>query len=166
MTMQSRINAKRWMVAAVTLALVAAVGYFLVLPAYQVARVQSQVGEILVSIDRCREEVTKVVQTTQAPVLSTSLFGCDGGASSGVKISQHLKSIAVSSSGAINATLNVYTLPELSPTTRNLTVVPLTSDARVLTESDVRKTVSGWRCGNPQDGTTVPAKYLPVGCSG
>lgn len=144
----------------------AGVGYFLALPAYYDSQVRRQVAEIFVSVDACRADVSKVVQTTTAAELSTSLFGCDGGASAGAKISPHLKSIAVNAAGAIRVTLDFRSLRELSPTTSTLTVVPMTNATTVLGSADVRKSISGWRCGSIGDGTTIPSKYLPATCRG
>jgi len=63
-------------------------------------------------------------------------------------------------------TLDYRSLPELSPTTNALTLVPLVSPNKVLATGDVRKAIHAWRCGSPQDGTTIPAQYLPADCRG
>ena len=146
--------------------LLAFAGYVLVMPAYHDGQVQTQVAEVFVSVDACRADVARVVQTTTAKELSTALFGCDGGASSGAKISKHLKSIAVGPTGAITVMLDFRTLAELTPTTSTLTAIPLSGPNTPLGTADVQKPLAGWRCGSPQDGTTVPAKYLPSGCRG
>ena len=142
------------------------VAYVYGLPAYHDYQVQSKVAEVFVSADACRAEVSKIVQRTTAPLLSTSLFGCDGGASSGVKISSHLKSIAVNSAGAITLTLDYRSLSGLTPFTSTLTLIPLSGTNTVLKTEDVNKVIVAWRCGNHQDGTTIPSKYLPSSCRG
>ena len=146
--------------------LLSVVAYVYGVPAYQDYQVQSKVAEVFVSADACRAEVSKIVLRTAAPVLSTSLFGCDGGASSGVKISSHLKSIAVNSAGAITFTLDYRSLSGLTPFTNTLTLVPLAGPNLVLRAEDVNKTIAAWRCGSPGDGTTIPSKYLPSHCRG
>ena len=140
--------------------------YVFVLPAYRDYQVQRKVSEVFVSADACRAEVSQIVQNTSAPVLSTSLFGCDGGVASGVKISSHLKSIAVNSAGKITVTLDYRSLPELTPGSNILTVVPLSDATTVLSTGDAHKPVFAWRCGSPKDGTTLPSKYLPSHCRG
>lgn len=140
--------------------------YVFVLPAYHDYQVQSKVSEVFVSADACRAEVSQIVQRTSAPVLSTSLFGCDGGVSLGAKISRHLKSIAVSSVGKITVTLDYRSLSELTPGSNILTLVPLSDATTVLGTGDVHKSIFAWRCGSPKDGTTIPAKYLPTNCRG
>ena len=135
-------------------------------PAYQDYQVQSQISEVFMSADACRVEVSQIVQKTSATKLSTSLFSCDGGASSGVKISRHLKSIAVGPAGAITVALDYHSLSGLTPYTNALTLIPLAGPNSVLTTDDVNKTISAWRCGSSNDGTTIPVKYLPSQCRG
>jgi len=164
---QQKCSKTRWAVTLVTSAVILGVAaYGLMRPSYKNYRVRTQLNEVMLSVNACRADVSKIVQNTSANALSTSLFGCDGGASSGVKISRHLKSIAVSHAGAITVTLDYRSLPELSPTTNALTLVPLVSPNKVLATGDVRKAIHAWRCGSPQDGTTIPAQYLPADCRG
>ncbi len=154
------------MVMAGVAVLLSVVAYVYGLPAYQDYQVKAKVAEVFVSADACRADVSNIVQRTAAPVLSTSLFGCDGGASAGVKISRHLKSIAVNSAGAITLTLDYRSLLGLTPFTSTLTLIPLSGTNTVLKTADVNKAIVAWRCGSPQDGTTIPSKYLPSNCRG
>jgi type IV pilus assembly protein PilA len=154
------------MAVAGSLALLGALAYVYALPAYRDYQVQSKVSEVFVSVDACRAQVNQIVKNTSAPVLTPALFACDGGASSGAPISRHLKSIAVRATGAITVTLDPQSVPELTRTTSTLTVVPLADASTALGSSDVRRTIFAWRCGSPQDGTTIPSKYLPSGCRG
>ncbi len=148
------------------IALLAVIIYLFALPAYRDYQVRSKVSEVFVSIDACRAVVAQVVLSTSAPMLSSALFSCDGGASSGVKISRYLASIAVRGNAAISVTLDHRSVPELTRTTSTLTLVPLADPNRVLGESDVRKPIFSWRCGSPRDGTTIPGQYLPSNCRG
>ena len=149
-----------------TCMLLGAIAYFYGVPAYDDYQVRSKVSEVFVSSDACRAEVAQIVQRTSAPRLSTSLFGCDGGASSGAKISRHLKSIAVGPAGAITLTLDYQSLSGLTPYTNTLTLIPLAGPNIVLRTEDVNKTIVAWRCGSPGDGTSIPSKYLPSYCRG
>lgn len=133
-------------------------------PWYQNLQVQNKVAEVFEAVEACRAEVDRVVRSTAAPVLSTSLFVCDGGASSGAKISRHLKSIAVRATGAITVAVNPHSLPELTLATSTLTIVPMLDARTALKSSDVGKAIVGWRCGSIDDGTTIPRKYLPSNC--
>ena len=159
-------SAVGFVVSAGACVLLGAVAYFYGVPAYHDYQVQNKVSEVFVSSDACRAEVAQIVQRTSAPRLSTSLFGCDGGASSGVKISRHLKSIAVGPAGAITLTLDYQSLSGLTPYTSTLTLIPLAGSNSVLRADDVNKTIAAWRCGSPGDGTTIPSKYLPSHCRG
>ncbi|AGX87576.1 pilin [Candidatus Symbiobacter mobilis] len=158
---------RAWALGAASVLVVALlVTVFLLRPAYQDQQSQSLLADVFPSVAACRADVARVVQTTTAPVLSPSLFSCDGGISTGVRISKHLKSIAVNQAGVITVTLHHRTLPELSPTTNTLTVVPLTAKGHPLQPGDVRQKIASWRCGSRADGTTIPAKLLPADCKG
>lgn len=148
----------------VGLALMIAVIGLWAVPWYQDLQVQNKVAEVFVAVEACREEVGKVVRSTSAPVLSTSLFVCDGGASSGAKISKYLRSIAVRATGAITVAVNHHSLPELTLATSTLTIIPMLDEKIAFRSSDVGKPIAGWRCGSPEDGTTIPRKYLPSNC--
>lgn len=147
-------------------ALLGAAAYFLGLPQYRDYQVKNQIAEVFVSINACRAETNQMVQQTTTPALTPALLACDGGASSGVKISRHLKSIAVSPVGVITVALDYRSLLELTPNTSTLTLVPLLDTSTVLGTGNVYKTIIAWRCGSPQDGTTIPGKYLPSNCRG
>lgn len=163
---QRGLSTVRFVVSAGACVLLGTGAYFFGVPAYHDYQVQNKVSEVFVSSDACRAEISQIVQRTSAPRLSTSLFACDGGASSGVNISRHLKSIAVGPAGAITLTLDYRYLSDLTPYTNTLTTVPLAGPNSVLTAEDVNKTIAAWRCGSPSDGTTIPSKYLPSNCRG
>ena len=154
------------MVVVGTGALVAALAYFVGLPAYQNYQVQNQVAEVFVSANSCRAEINQMLEKKAAKSPSTAPLACDGGASSGAKISSHLKSIAVSPAGAITVTLDFRSLPELTPASNILTLVPLVDATHVLGVADVGKKIFAWRCGSPADGTSIPSQYLPADCRG
>lgn len=109
-------------------ALLSAIGYFLVLPGYRDLQAQNKLADVFVSLDACRAQINQLVQSTASPSLTPGMLACDGGASVGVKISPHLKSIAVSPTGVITVTLDNRALPELTPTTSTLTLVPLNQE--------------------------------------
>ncbi len=163
---QAGFSTLNLILALLAIALLGALSYVFGLPAYREDQVRSKVAEVFVSTDFCRAEISQIVQRTSAPLLSTSLFGCNGGASAGVKISRHLKSIAIRATGAIVVTLDYQSLPELTQTTSTLTLVPLIDATTPLASGDVRKTIFAWRCGSLQDGSTIPGKYLPSNCRG
>lgn len=147
-------------------ALMGALAYFFGVPTYEDYQVLKKVGEVFVSANSCRAEINQMVEKKAASAPAALPFACDGGVAAGAKISRHLKSIAVSPAGAITVTLDYRSLPELTPSTNVLTLVPLADASRVLVLDDVLKTVHAWRCGSPQDGTTIPGKYLPADCRG
>ncbi len=139
--------------------------YFFANPAYRHYQVRDKVSEALATTAACRVEIAKIVQSTSASLLSTSLFACDGGASSGVQVPRHLKSIALRTTGAMTITLDHRFLPELTLATSAITVVPMLDAKNALRNTDVGKNIASWRCGSPEDGTTIPEKYLPSNCT-
>jgi type IV pilus assembly protein PilA len=164
---QKKCSKTQWAVTVVVgVAILGAAVYGWMRPSYQAYQVRTKLDEVMLSVDACRADVSQIIKKTTATKLSTSLFGCDGGASSGVKISRHLKSIAVSNAGMITVTLDYRSLPELTPTSSVLTVVPLLDATTELKTTDVRKAIAQWRCGSAQDGTTIPSQYLPSNCRG
>jgi len=97
---QNKYSKTQWVVTVgVSVALLGAVFFGLSRSSYKNYQVRNQLDGVMLSVNACRADVSKIIQNTSANALSTSLFGCDGGASSGVKISRHLKSIAVSHAG-------------------------------------------------------------------
>lgn len=140
--------------------------YLYVMPHYRAKEMQKLVAEVLSSANHCKGQVSQVVQMATVPRLTPSLFACDGGLAAGIKISPHLKSIAVSATGVITATLDFRSLPELTPATNVLTLVPLAEANTALRVSDTGKPIYAWRCGSPLDGTTIAEQYLPLGCRG
>ena len=57
-------------------------------------------------------------------------------------------------------------LSQLTAGTNTLTLRPMISGAVLAAATDGGKTVEGWRCGLPADGTTILSKYLPSSCRG
>lgn len=151
----------------VTVMVVVALSWILypyVLSQYRAKEVQKMVAQVLLSATHCKGQVSQVVQMATVPRLRPSLFACDGGLAAGIKISPHLKSIAVSATGVITTTLDFRSLPELTPATNVLTLVPLAEANTALRVSDSGKPIYAWRCGSPEDGTTVAEQYLPADC--
>ena len=136
------------------------------LPKFEQYQLQQKIAEVFVSAVSCRAEVSQAVQKASASELSRSLFACDGGLSAGVKISPHLKSLAVGDTGRITVTLDYRSLPALTPATNVLTLVPMVDGQTRLGVGDAGKTIAAWRCGSPMDGTTVPDWLLPSDCRG
>ena len=61
---------------------------------------------------------------------------------------------------------NTKNLSQLTVGTETLTLRPMISGAVLAPGTDGGKTVEGWRCGLPLDGTTILPKYLPSSCRG
>jgi type IV pilus assembly protein PilA len=136
------------------------------LPAYQDYSNRAKISEVILAASACRTSVTEVFQSaTSAP--GANNWGCEvtnqtGGASKYVSVIQttvdgHVQVLVQGFSAnltpAINGTM--------------VTLVPMKSASVAATSLDVGgMTIFGWRCGNNNDGTNLPPKFLPGSCRG
>ena len=131
------------------------------LPAYQDYTVRAKVSEIVLAASACRTGVTETLQNSNVADASGALpAGCS------TQTSKFVTSIAADGNGVITVTGNATNLTALA-TGNILTLVPIqTGTTAVVGTTDGGKTIAGWRCGLPGDGTTILAKYLPSSCRG
>ena len=130
------------------------------LPAYQDYTIRAKMSEVLLAMSACRTSITEVYQTGGTPP-GGSNWGCEATGSS-----KYVASIATDDNGKVTATVG-----NISPLVDGLlvTLVPLVLNANTpaTTAANMGEGLFGWRCGNnPDDGTTVSAKYLPGSCRG
>lgn len=131
------------------------------LPAYQDYTVRAKVSEIMLAASSCRTGVTEAVQNSNLANLGTTLStACT------VQSTKFVTSGATDNNGVITVIGNTANLSALVAGANNLTLVPMISGAPLAAASDGGKTVEGWRCGFPADGTTILPKYLPSSCRG
>lgn len=134
------------------------------LPAYQDYTVRSKISEVLLAMSACRTSITEVYQTGGTPPGGTN-WGCESN-----NTSKYVKSIATDDNGKVTATIQgisvdvndkVITLVPMA----NATSPAFTADPPA--PSNMGQGLYGWRCGNAaDDGTDVPAKFLPGSCRG
>jgi type IV pilus assembly protein PilA len=132
------------------------------LPAYQDYTVRAKVSEVVLAASSCRTSITEAVQSSNSIDISAVLpTAC------AVTATKFVKSVAVSANGAITVTADEANLTQLKAATNKLTLVPIQTGAVALVgTTDGGKTIAGWRCGLPVDGTTIESKYLPASCRG
>ena len=68
--------------------------------------------------------------------------------------------------GLITVVGDPMNLPQLTVGTNVLTLRPMISGVELDPAIDGGRTVEGWRCGLPADGTTILDRYLPSSCRG
>lgn len=143
------------------------------LPAYQDYTVRAKVSEVVLAASACRTGVTEAVQNSGVADVSAALpkactvtgtkfvtAGTDGTAGSATLS-------GADANGKIFIVADVTNLSQLTSATNVLTLVPIqTGTTALVGTTDGGKTIAGWRCGLPADGTTIPPKYLPASCRG
>lgn len=132
------------------------------LPAYQDYKTKARISEVVLAAYSCRAAVVNTVQPSTAPNVSAALpDACE------FKATKYVKSGTVNANGLVTVKADENSLPQLDATTNTLTLLPIqTGTTPLVGTTDGGKTIAGWRCGSPADGTTIPTKYLPSSCKG
>jgi type IV pilus assembly protein PilA len=131
------------------------------LPAYQDYTVRAKVSEIVLAASSCRTGITETVQNSNVINLGTTLTtACT------IAPTKFVASGSADANGKVLIVGNPTNLSALTTGTETLSLVPMISGAALAAASDGGKTVEGWRCGLPLDGTTILSKYLPSSCRG
>ncbi len=131
------------------------------LPAYQDYTVRAKMSEVILAASACRTSITEIYQSgTSSP--GANAWGCEVTAGA-VGSSKYVASIATDPNGKVIVT--AQGIPQLAANEVTLTLTPLSAANTPATVFGVA--LFGWRCGEgPNDGTTVPGKYLPGSCRG
>ena len=130
------------------------------LPAYQDYTVRAKVSEVVLAASSCRTGLTEAIQTSAATIPATALpAACTVTAT---------KNVASGSADAVGKILITGVAANLgvAATENVLSLVPMADATTPIAATDGGKTVHGWRCGLPADGTTILPKYLPASCRG
>ena len=132
------------------------------LPAYQDYTVRAKVTEIMLAGGACRTGITETLQQSNVADVSGALP-----AACTTTASKFVTSVAASANGVITVVGNATNLTALTTATNTLSIVPIqTATTAVVGTTDGGKSIAGWRCGLPADGTTILPKYLPASCRG
>ena len=146
------------------------------LPAYQDYTVKARTSEVILAAASCRTTITDIVQN--APIADLGEALKDACAISSTK---YVKSGTSTEDGIILVTANAATLggKVLAGTADVLSLTPMASGAAkdaavgadpvvrpLVASTDGGKTIQGWKCGDSDEGTTIPTKYLPGSCQG
>jgi type IV pilus assembly protein PilA len=130
------------------------------LPAYQDYTVRAKVSEIVLAASSCRTSISEVVLNASVTDLGSELStACN------MTPTKFVTSGGADNDGKITVLGNVTNLAQIAGA-NVLTLVPMISATPIVGATAGGKTIEGWRCGQPTDGTTIVAKYLPSSCRG
>jgi type IV pilus assembly protein PilA len=132
------------------------------LPAYQDYTKRAKMSEVILAASACRTTITEVYQSgSSAAAPAANSYGCESTGST----SKYVALIQTSIDGAVKIT--AQNIDSANIDGKFVTLVPLgTNGSPMVFSSNVGSAVATWRCGQPGDGTTVPAKFLPGSCRG
>ena len=126
------------------------------LPAYQDYSIRAKMSEVILALSGCRTSITEAYQSGASP--GAGNWGCETSAGS-----RYVSAITTDDDGKV--TVTVQNLSS-SVNSKVIAFVPLLNSTIVATASGDSQGLFGWRCGSSDDGTSVPAKYLPSSCRG
>jgi len=129
------------------------------IPIYMNYVKRTRMSEVILALSACRTPIAEVYQSGGTGP-GAGNWGCEVSASS----SQYVQSIATDANGKIIAMAQGFSDSAIDG--KVVTMTPLIGAAAANAASDMGKAVTGWRCGNSADGTSISATYLPASCQG
>jgi len=136
------------------------------LPAYADYVKRAKVSEGILALSACRTTVTEVYQSAKSsvPAPLADGWGCEG-SGAGTGGTQYVKAIHTDANGI--AIVTMQSIDNANIDGKFISLAPEKAPGTVATFAGFwGKQLSGFRCGNAADGTTVPLKYLPGSCRG
>src|SRR5690606_3754681 len=105
--------------------------------------------------------ITEIVQSTVGSTLpDADEWGCETSEAP----TKYVESIETGNDGKISVTL--ANIDDVNIDGKVITLMPMADAEKALTNLDAGVQIYGWRCGSTEDGTDLPAKYLPGSCRG
>lgn len=140
-----------------------------VLPQYQTYTKRIKMSEVVLAASACRSTVSEIYLLQTTPP-GAGNWGCEvsgpdqQGIDKGKGKAAYVQSVTTDSDGKIIATARGFSDSAIDG--KVLTLVPLINSTSAVFATDMGNAITGWRCGSPGDGTTIPLKYLPNSCQG
>lgn len=120
---------------------------------------RTRMTEVVLALSVCRTPVSEVYQSGGTGP-GAGNWGCEVNAPA----TKYVQAITTDANGKILVTAQNFSDSAIDG--KVVTLVPLIGSAVASATSDMGKAVTGWRCGSPTDGTTIPVSYLPASCQG
>ena len=138
------------------------------LPAYQDYTKRAKLSEGVLAASSCRTPIAEVYQSGSASDSpGANGWGCEAGAgtSNPSASSRYVAAVTTSADGVVKVTMQGFNDTQMD--NHFVTLAPMaTAGVVAVFATDVGKSLFGWRCGSPTDGTDIPAKFLPPACRG
>jgi len=138
------------------------------LPAYQDYTKRAKLSEAVLAASSCRTPIAEVYQSGSASEPpGANGWGCEAGAgtSNPSTSTRYVAAVTTSVNGVVRVTVQGSNDSQVD--NHFVTLAPMaTASVVAVFASDVGKTLFGWRCGSPADGTDIPSKFLPASCRG
>lgn len=125
--------------------------------AYQDYTKRTRMIEVMLAAGTCRTPVFEAYYYGAAPAPGN--WGCE----SAVGVGDYVQSIAVDPNGKVTVTARGFGDDDIDG--RVLTLQPLIEGVVAAIATGKGKQIE-WRCGDPEDGTSIHSDYLPVSCRG
>ncbi len=120
---------------------------------------RARMSEVVLAVSACRTPIADAYNSLPtAP--GAGNWGCEVSGPA----SAHVQSIATDPNGKIIVVARGFSDPAIDG--QDLTMVPLIAGIPAVAATDMGKPINAWRCGSPDDGTTIPSQYLPSSCRG
>jgi type IV pilus assembly protein PilA len=131
------------------------------LPSYQDYIIRTKMAEVILLASNCRTPISEVYVSGGDPP-GANYWGCEttsGGAS------KYVDTVTTDDHGVV--TVKIATGIETNRVDgKIITLAPLIDGTLAQTPDDMGKSINGWRCGSPADGTTLVMNLLPGSCRG
>jgi type IV pilus assembly protein PilA len=128
------------------------------LPAYVNYTKKAKMSEVILATSSCRSVITEALQTAPALPTEPNAWGCE----STSLTTKYVLAVTTDASGTV--TVKATGFDDTDIDNRVLTLKPF-GDVAATAPPTLGQPVAVWRCGNRDDGTTIPSKFLPSVCA-
>ncbi len=133
------------------------------LPAYSDYTKKAKMSEVILAASGCRTAITEAFQsaTSTALTVTANNWGCETTTTaSGTK---YVALVTTTVNGQITVNARGFGDPNID--TYVVSLAPMMGTT-LATSTDGTRAVTAWRCGNTNDNTNMPGKFLPGSCKG
>jgi type IV pilus assembly protein PilA len=128
------------------------------LPAYQNYAKKAKMSEVMLATSTCRTAISETLQSASA-LPAPNEWGCE----STSRTSKYVLEVSTDATGTVSVKTTGFGDPDIDD--KVLTLKPF-ADTAATAPPALGQAIAVWRCGNRDDGTTVPPELLPGACRG